>query len=175
MVQPISEPKFCVECGAALLSKVPAGDHRERKVCPACHHVHYLQPKVAAGTVVEYEGQLVLIRRNVDPRKGFWSFPCGFVEADETVEDAARRETREESGLEVELIDHLGTYSYLQSWHGGSIVVVAYRARAVRGTPTPGDDASEVRLVGPSTVPWDDLAFTSSHAALREWIRRSAP
>ena len=174
-MQPIFEPKFCVQCGAALQSKVPEGDHRERRVCPACHHIHYLQPKVAAGTVVEYEGQLVLIQRNVDPRKGFWSFPCGFVEADETVEAAAQRETLEEAGLEVELIDHLGTYSYLQSWHGGSIVVVAFHARVVRGVPTPGDDASAIRLVTASAIPWDDLAFTSSHAALREWLKRARP
>jgi len=175
MAHPIPDPKFCLRCGAALTPRIPAGDHRERKVCPACDFVHYLQPKVAAGTVVEFEGKLVLIQRSVDPRKGFWSFPCGFVEIDETAEEAARRETLEEVGLETELTGHLGTYSYLQSWHGGSIVVVVYRARAVGGRPRAGDDAGDLRLVTPAEIPWEDLAFPSSHTALKDWlaVRRS--
>jgi ADP-ribose pyrophosphatase YjhB (NUDIX family) len=170
-MQPIPDPKFCVQCGKALEARVPRGDHRPRKVCPACGFIHYVQPKIAAGAVVEHDGRLILIKRNVEPRIGFWSFPCGFVEADETLEEGARRETLEEVGLDVELAGHLGTYSYPQSWHGGTVVVVVYRARSVGGAPKAGDDAEEVRLVAPSEIPWNDLAFDSSHAALRDWLR----
>ncbi len=150
--------------------RVPDGDSRARAVCPKCGYVHYQQPKVAAGTMIETDGRLVLIRRAVDPRKGFWSFPCGFQEIDETLEQTAVRETHEESGLQVELLGHLGTYSYVQSWHGGAVVVVAYRAKVVGGALAPGDDAAEAKLVRPDEIAWDDLAFKSTHAAIRDWL-----
>lgn len=172
MVQPIPEPKFCVKCGTALTDRVPKGDHRTRKVCPACEFVHYVSPKIAAGTIVEMDNRIVLIQRDVDPRKGFWSFPCGFVEADETLEAGAIRETKEEAGVDVELLGHLGTYSYAQSWHGGTVVVVAYHARVIGGTPKAGDDAIDLKLVRRDQIPWDDLAFLSTHAAIKAWLER---
>lgn len=172
MVQPIPEPKFCCVCGAAMAQRVPEGDHRARAVCTKCGFVHYQQPKVAAGTMVETDGGIVLIRRGVDPRKGFWSFPCGFQEIDETLEDAAVRETHEETGLRVELLGHLGTYSYVPSWHGGSVVVVAYRARVAGGELRPSDDATDAKVVRAEAIPWDELAFKSTHAAFRDWLAR---
>lgn len=171
-MQKIPDPLYCVRCGRALEERRLPDDSRPRKVCPACGFVHYVQPKIAAGVLVEHEGGLVLVRRGVEPRKGFWSFPCGFMEVDETVEEAARRETLEESGLEVEITGHLGTYSYVQTWHGGGVVVVAYMGRAVGGEARPGDDATELRIVRPPDIPWGDLAFESSHAAFRDWMKR---
>ncbi len=154
-----------------MAQRVPDGDHRERAVCTKCDFIHYQQPKIAAGTIVDLDGGIVLIKRAVDPRKDFWSFPCGFQEIDETVEQAATRETEEECGLRVELDGHIGTYSYVQSWHGGAVVVVAYRARVTGGELRAGDDAADVRIVRPDAIPWDDLAFKSSHAALKDWLR----
>ncbi|MBI2933240.1 MAG: NUDIX hydrolase [Planctomycetes bacterium] len=170
MVQPIPDPKFCCLCGALLEQRVPTGDHRPRAICPHCGFVHYRQPKIAAGTVVETDGCLVLIRRAVEPRKGYWSFPCGFQEIDETVDQAAVRETEEETGLRVDVLGHLGTYSYVQTWYGGAVVVVAYRARIVGGELQPGDDAMEAKLVRPDEIPWNDLAFKSTTSAFRDWI-----
>ncbi len=170
-MQPVQPPNFCERCGAKLASKVPDGDSRERRVCPLCHHVHYLQPKVAAGTIAEIGGKIVLIKRNVEPRKGFWSFPCGFVEMDETLEEAARRETREEAGVDVEIVGHLGTYSY-PSAYGVHVVVVAYHAMVTGGTPVAGDDAIDLKLIERNTVPWDDLAFLSSHEAIKAWLAK---
>jgi ADP-ribose pyrophosphatase YjhB (NUDIX family) len=167
----ILDPKFCVRCGAPMIRAVPPEDRRERHVCTQCRFVHYLDPKVACGTIAEIDGRFALIRRNVDPRKGFWSFPCGFMEIDETTEQAAVRETLEETGLEVELGRLLGTYSYRESFFGGAVVVVVYHARVVRGTLQPADDASDARLVAPAEVPWADLAFQSSHSAVRDWLR----
>ncbi len=171
-MQKIPDPCYCILCGAGLERRRPVDDHRERKVCPACGHVHYQQPKIAAGVVVELDGGVVLIRRGVPPRRGTWSFPCGFMEIDETVEQAAIRETREESGLEVELTGHLGTYSYVQSWHGGSVVVVAYSGRVTGGEPRAGDDATELRIARPEEIPWAELAFESSRSALEDWLKR---
>jgi len=82
------------------------------------------------------------------------------------------RETREESGLEVALDGHLGTYSYVQSWHGGSVVVVAFLGRPVGGKLQAGDDAEAVRVASASEIPWTDLAFKSSHSALKDWLAR---
>jgi ADP-ribose pyrophosphatase YjhB (NUDIX family) len=175
MVQKIPDPKFCMLCGATLEDRTPEADHRVRRVCPVCGFVHYRQPKIAAGVVVEQDGGVVLVRRSVDPRRGFWSFPCGFMEIDETLEETALRETREECGLEVALDGLLGTYSYVQSWHGGSVVVVAFHGRPVGGQLRAGDDADEARVVAVPEIPWNDLAFKSSHSALKDWLARTGP
>ncbi len=166
----LSDPHYCIKCAGLMEKKVPQGDNRERSVCRGCGFVHYLDPKIACGTVPEHEGRIVLIRRKIDPRAGSWSFPCGFMEVDETTQEAAVRETREETGLEVELQDHLGTWSYVKSWWGGSVVIVAYRARILSNpVPVAGDDAAEALFFDPSEIPWDDLAFKSSTEALRQW------
>jgi ADP-ribose pyrophosphatase YjhB (NUDIX family) len=168
---PILDPKFCSKCGAPMTRAVPPDDHRERHVCTVCRWVHYLDPKVACGTVAERDGRVVLIQRNIEPQKGFWSFPCGFMEVDETTEQAAIRETREETGLEVDLESHLGTYSYPDGYFGGSVVVVVYRARVTSGTLRADTDCSDAKLILPSEIPWERLAFRSSHAAFRDWLR----
>lgn len=167
---PILDPKFCSRCGAPMRRGVPPDDHRERHICSQCRWVHYLDPKVACGTISEIDGKFALIQRNIEPKKGFWSFPCGFMEIDETTEQAALRETREETGLDVELQGHLGTYSYPDNFYGGSIVVVVYRARVLGGTLRADDDVCDARMVAPAEIPWEQLAFTSSHAALRDWL-----
>jgi ADP-ribose pyrophosphatase YjhB (NUDIX family) len=167
----ILDPRFCVKCGAPMTRAVPPDDHRERHICTRCRFVHYLDPKVACGTIAEQDGRFALIQRNIDPRKGFWSFPCGFMEIDETTEQAAIRETREETGLEVELGALLGTYSYRESFYGGAIVVVVYHARVLRGTLQAADDVCDARMIGPAEVPWEQLAFQSSHSAVRDWLR----
>ena len=168
---PILDPEFCCKCGGPMGRAVPADDTRERHVCTKCGFVHYLDPKVACGTIAEKDGRFALIRRNIDPRKGFWSFPCGFMEIDETADQAAVRETREETGLEVELGPHLGTYSYTDSWYGGAILVIVYCATVTGGTLRPDDDVSEAELITPAEIPWEKLAFKSSHAAITDWLR----
>jgi ADP-ribose pyrophosphatase YjhB (NUDIX family) len=168
---PILDPKFCSRCAAPMKRAVPPGDHRERHVCAGCGWVHYLDPKVACGTVPELDGRIALIRRGIEPRKGFWSFPCGFMEIDETVEQAAVRETREETGLDVRLAGHLGTYSYPDSYYGGAVVVVAFRAEVIGGTLKADDDCVEAVWVRPEEIPWEKLAFRSSVAALRDGLR----
>ena len=150
---------------------VPPDDHRERHICTKCAWVHYLDPKVACGTISELDGKFALIQRNIEPKKGYWSFPCGFMEIDETTEQAALRETREETGLEVELQGLIGTYSYTESYFGGAVVVVVYRAKVLGGSLCADDDCCDARLIAPAEIPWEKLAFASSHAALRDWLQ----
>ena len=163
--------RHCPHCGARLASRRPPGDSRDRLVCRACGFVFYMGLKVAAGTVAVHEGRIVLVRRGVPPGEGLWSFPCGYAEVSETLEVCAVRETAEETGLEVRLTGLLGAYSYPPEVDDVSrVAVLAYAAEVVGGTPAAGDDATDVRLVLPDEIPWDDLAFQSSHDALRDWL-----
>jgi ADP-ribose pyrophosphatase YjhB (NUDIX family) len=159
--------KFCPKCAAPLGRRKLKDFEPERLVCTRCLFVMYLNPKVAAGTVVEYKGGIVLLRREIDPRAGFWVHPGGFVDRGETLEQAAKRETREEVGLEVEILDLLGAYSFEDS----EVVVVTYAARTLSGTPKVGDESLEVKTFDPNELPWEELAFPSTRLALKEYVR----
>src|SRR6187551_201932 len=95
--------KFCAECGHAVEHRIPPGDQLPRYVCPACGTIHYQNPKIVAGCVPEYEGRLLLCRRAIEPRYGFWTIPAGFMENGETTQQAAQRESLEEACAEVEV------------------------------------------------------------------------
>ncbi len=159
--------KFCPKCGAPLGRRRLKDFEPERLVCTRCLFVMYLNPKVAAGAVVEHNGGIVLLRREIDPRAGFWVHPGGFVDRGETLEQAAIRETREEVGLEVEILDLLGAFSF----HDSEVVVVTYAARTIAGEPKVGDESLEVRTFDPQQLPWDELAFPSTRLALKEYLR----
>jgi ADP-ribose pyrophosphatase YjhB (NUDIX family) len=159
--------RFCPKCGAPLGRRKLKEFEPERLVCTQCLFVMYLNPKVAAGTVVEYQGGIVLLRREIDPRAGFWVHPGGFVDRGETLEQAAVRETREEVGLEVEILGLLGAFSF----HDSEVVVVTYAARTVSGEPKVGDESLEVKTFDPQGLPWDELAFPSTRLALKEYLR----
>ena len=171
--------RFCPLCAALLERRVPELDDRVRHVCAACGFVLYMNPKVAAGTVpVGDDGRIVLIRRGIDPGRGRWSWPCGYVEMDEDVPACAVRETREECGLDVELGPLLGLYSYPATAEEGTIsgtgmVIVCYRARvapAASDALLAGDDALEAAWFAADSIPWDDLAFDSSRRGLRDFL-----
>mgnify|MGYP000075104166 CR=1 FL=1 len=165
----LSDPgyRFCPKCGSPLGRRRLKAIEPERLVCTGCLFVMYLNPKVAAGAVVEYKGGIVLLRREIDPRAGFWVHPGGFVDRGETLEQAAKRETREEVGLEVEIQELLGAYSFENS----EVVVLTYAARTIAGEPLVGDESLEVRTFDPADIPWEDLAFPSTRLALNTYLR----
>ncbi len=167
--------RYCPLCAGELEPRVPDGDTRERSVCSACGFVLYVNPRLAAGTVPVRDGRIALIRRGVGPRVGFWSWPCGFVEIDETLEQAAARETLEETGLRVTLGERLGVYSFPQYPVRGpevtrGFVIAAWRTEEVTGDLVAGDDAAEARWFARDDIPWDQLAFRSSHQALSDLL-----
>lgn len=168
-------PKFCPQCGAALGDRALAGDHRPRKVCSQCAYVYYIGPKVAAGTVPVGQGKVWLVRRGVEPGLGLWSFPCGYVELDETIEQAACRETEEETGLHVRLAEMLGVYTFPGPDGHIRVVVASWRSDVLGGEAAAADDVVEVRGFDPREIPWEQLAFHSSQAALRTWLARAHP
>ena len=167
---------FCPRCAAPLVEKVPDLDSRPRRVCSKCAFVVYLNPKIAAGTLPVRDGRIAMIRRGVEPSHGKWSWPCGYVEIDETVEEAAQRETLEESGLTVRLSRLLGAYSYPvrgAATHGPTtgLVIMAWATGGVEGELVPGDDAADAAWFQPSKIPWEELAFDSTRRALEDWAK----
>ena len=155
----LGERRYCPRCGAALeAGRGPGG----LPACPRCGFVRRDDPKLAAGVVAERGGRVLLVRRNHEPMYGRWTFPSGFVDAGETVEAAARREAREETGAEVTIEALLGVWSA----EGDPVVFVAYAGRA-EGEPAAGDEALEVGLFAPDALP--DLAFPHDAAILAAW------
>lgn len=144
--------------------RVPEGDTHERAVCDSCGFVAYENPKIVVGTVVRHEGRILLCQRAINPRRGFWTLPAGFMENHETVEDAAKREAREEACAEVQLVGLLAVYSIPRI----SQVQVMFRGTLVDGRCAAGPESLEVALVRPEEIPWDALAFPSVHWALRQ-------
>jgi ADP-ribose pyrophosphatase YjhB (NUDIX family) len=151
---------FCPACGAQLEAGSGPGG---RPACPRCGFIRYDNPKVATGVVVERDGQILLVRRNHEPMLGRWSFPSGFVDAGEAVLEAAVREVREETGVEVRINRLLGVYSR----PGETVVFIAYAGVIVDGTPAPGDEAFEVGLFPPDALP--ELAFPHDDDILAAW------
>lgn len=165
------EYRFCPRCGGSLAAKTLKAGEPPRLVCAGCAFVFYLDPKVAACTIFTMDGGIVLVRRDIEPERGKWVFPGGFVDRGEAVTAAAVRETREETGVRVILNAVLDVYSL----GSREVVVVVYSADAMEGTLSAGDECSEARAFAPEAVPWEDLAFDSTRAALRDYVRRFYP
>ena len=145
--------------------KVPEGDNRERMVCDDCGFVLYSNPKVMVGSVAVWRDRILLCRREIEPRTGFWTLPAGFLENGETTADGARREAREETGAELELDHVLAVYSIPRI----SQVQVIYAARLSSPDVVAGDETLEVGLFVWDKIPWDELAFPSVRWALNHW------
>lgn len=162
------EYKFCPKCGAPLRQQKIKPLEPERLVCTKCHFIFFIDPKVAAGTIFRSGDKIVLARRAIDPGYGKWVFPGGFVDRGETVEEAARREAKEEVNAEVELEDLVGVYSY----SGVPIVVIVYAGRWIGGDLSAADECLEVHPFAPDDIPWHELAFSSIRDALKDYLRR---
>ena len=153
--------RFCPLCGGTLQSR------GHESVCGDCSFVFYVDNKVVAATIpVDQDGRVLLTRRSIEPSRGKWTFPGGFVEWGEAVDRAAVRETMEETGLDVELDGILGVYSY----DGAPVVIIVYRARAIGGSLRTCHENDRVEWVAPADIPWADLAFPSTVDALRAWL-----
>jgi len=159
---------FCPHCGATLSQRQLKNGEPARLVCSSCDFVFFLDPKVAAGCIIEDDGGIVLLRRSIEPGYGKWVFPGGYVDRGERVEDAAVRETLEECCLQARIRSLLGVYSY----PGRPIVVVVYIADVVGGVLEAADEALEARRFTPDQIPWGDLAFTSTYDALADFLQQ---
>jgi ADP-ribose pyrophosphatase YjhB (NUDIX family) len=158
-----------MQCGQRLTTAVPEGDTKRRLVCLDCGFVHYINPRPVAGTIPvrRDDGHILLLRRDIEPQIGYWVFPGGFMDVGETAEEAAARETREEACLEVVDLSLVGVFTR----SGPGVVVIVYEGTAV-GDAAVGEETSEVRWFAPHEIPWGELAFDSTEAALRAWVAR---
>lgn len=143
--------------------QVPEGDDRERLVCQDCGFVYYQNPKIVVGSVVEHEGRILLCRRAIPPRVGYWTLPAGYLEEGEAAETGARREAWEEATADIAIDQLLAVYSILRI----SQVQLIYRATLNDPTVAAGPESQEVAFFARDALPWDELAFPSVHWALR--------
>ena len=157
----VDDFRFCQRCGGPLSTTLVEG--RERPHCADCRLTVFLDPKLVAAVLIEVDGRLVMIRRANEPGLGLWSFPSGYVDRGEVVEDAAVREVREETGLRVALTGLMGVYSE----RGDPVALVVYTGVVVGGELSPGHDAEEARLYGPDDLP--ELAFERDRRIIERW------
>jgi 8-oxo-dGTP diphosphatase len=146
---------------------------RIRRVCAACGFILYRNPVPGVGVLVEMESGIVLVKRGEDPFAGWWALPAGYIEADESVEQAAVRECKEETGLDVELLELFGVYSFPEGPVQSGIIIF-HRARPVSGELQAGNDAQDVRVFPPDGLP-EKLAFRTHREVLERWVRSRSP
>ena len=165
------EFRFCPTCGGALESRLLKDTEPPRLVCTACGFVFYLDPKLAVGTIIADDHMRVaLVRRAIEPGYGKWVFPGGYVDRGEEVQTAAVREALEETGLEVRIDRLINIYSYT----GRTPVIIVYAATMIGGCLGCDDEGLEARFFDADAIPWNELAFRSTHEALREFFHGPA-
>ena len=158
--------KFCPNCAAPIAQRVPPGDSVPRYLCDACGSIHYQNPKMVVGCLPEWQGKVLLCRRAIEPRYGYWTLPAGFMENGESTGQGAARETLEEAGARVELTAPFSMISvpYVNQVH------VFFRARLLDLEFKPGEESLEVALFEEAQVPWKDIAFRTVGLTLKHWF-----
>lgn len=157
---------FCSQCGQPVAHRIPEGDSRLRYVCDHCQTVHYQNPKVVCGCLPVWEDKVLLCRRAIEPRRGFWTLPAGFMENDETTPEAAARETREEAAADVDI----GPLYALFNIRHINQVYLMFRAELRRGAFGVGEESLECRLFTEAEIPWEELAFPTIVRTLRYYF-----
>lgn len=158
---------FCSQCGSRhLLFTVPEGDNRPRHICTECQTIHYQNPKVVVGCLPFWEDRILLCRRAIEPRSGYWNLPAGYLENGETLKEGALRETSEESGAEVEILRLHAVYDLPHI----NQVYIFFLARMLHPGLEIGLESLEARLFRPEEIPYADMAFSSSTFALKRYL-----
>ncbi|MER2538573.1 MAG: NUDIX hydrolase [Azonexus sp.] len=157
---------FCPICGATADFFTPEGDSLPRHVCSRCGHINYQNPRLVVGCVAEYDNRILLCRRAIEPRYGFWTLPAGFMENGETTSQGAARETLEEAGAIVEIDAAFALYSIAHIHQ----VHLFYRGRLPCPIYSAGIESLEVVLFEPAAIPWDELAFRSVKLCLERYL-----
>lgn len=158
--------KFCSNCGHPVARKIPPGDTRERFVCDNCGTIHYQNPNIIAGTLPIYEEKVLLCRRAIEPRKGFWTLPAGFMENGETTEDAARRETWEEAEANLDNAELYCLFDLARI----NQVHIFFRGEVHQGNFGVGEESLESALFSEAEIPWEELAFPTVYQTLKHYF-----
>ena len=158
--------RFCNHCGSDVAFITPRGDALPRHVCNSCGHIHYENPRMVVGCVVEWEQKFLLCRRAIEPQRGFWTLPAGFMENGETTAQGASRETKEEAGAIV-IVDAL--FAMVNIAHINQVHLF-YRGRLLSPEYSAGEESLEVGLFDAENIPWDNLAFRSVTLCLENYL-----
>ncbi|HRQ57541.1 MAG TPA: NUDIX hydrolase [Azoarcus taiwanensis] len=158
--------KYCSHCGSGLDFRIPAGDTLPRHVCDACGTIHYLNPKLVVGAIAEWNDRILLCRRAIEPRHGYWTLPAGFMENRESTADAAVRETLEEACARISIGE---MFTLINVPHISQVHVV-YRARLLDLDFAPGEESLEVALFAEEEIPWDRIAFRTISLTLQHYF-----
>lgn len=158
---------YCSNCGSSNIEFIiPKGDNRPRYYCPDCGMIHYINPNMVVGCIPIYEGKIMLAKRGIEPRLGYWNLPCGFLELDEDVKTGAIREVKEETGIDV-TINYLHTvYSVLKS----NQVYLIFKAEMQHKEFTLTEESTAIKLFALDEIPWDEIAFSANLFALKKLI-----
>ncbi|SDW13591.1 NUDIX hydrolase [Nitrosomonas communis] len=159
--------KFCSSCSATVELYIPEGDTLPRFVCSTCHTIHYQNPKIIVGCIPEWKDKILLCRRAIAPREGKWTVPAGFMENNETLAQAAARETLEEANARVEIGDLYAVYSLPHI----SQVYLLFRAHLLDLDFSPGIESLEVKLFDELEIPWNEIAFRVIHDPLKRYLQ----
>ncbi len=164
--------RYCSRCGAELAFTALPEESRDRLVCASCGFVAYINPRLVVTAIpVTDRGEVILLRRGIEPGRGWWAQPGGFLEVDETVTEGAVRETLEETGLLIEPGAIVGLYARLEA----AVVTLVFEARVAGGAIQETPEALEIRAFAPGAVPWDGIAFKTTYWALRDWLASRHP
>ena len=158
--------RFCSRCGSLVTVRIPPGDHIARCICTTCGTIHYENPKVIVGCVVHWQDQVLLCRRAIEPRRGYWTLPAGFMENGETALQAAIRETQEEAGAKIET---KGLYALFTPTFIDEVYLI-FRGQMLDHTFAAGVESLAVDLFPEATVPWDKLSYPIIGAVLRRFF-----
>jgi ADP-ribose pyrophosphatase YjhB (NUDIX family) len=162
--------KYCSHCGARVSFEVPPGDALPRHICKSCGHIQYQNPRLVVGCIATWEGRLLICRRAIEPQRGRWTLPAGFMENGETTAEAACRETLEEAGARI-LVD--APFAMVSIAHINQVHLF-YRGRLASGEHAAGEESLEVALVQPADIPWGEIAFRSVTLCLRHYLEDQA-
>lgn len=160
----------CAQCGSKTEKQIPEGDHNERDVCTSCGFIHYVNPKLITGALPVHNDKILLCKRNIEPRKGCWTLPAGFMECNETTAEGAARETFEESEAKLKNITLYGVYDLPHI----SQVYMFFRAELDGDHIAPTPESSEVGLFDEADIPWHELAFPVVKSVLKSYFRDRA-
>jgi ADP-ribose pyrophosphatase YjhB (NUDIX family) len=166
----MAQIRFCTQCGGKHKIEYVKEEACRRRRCVKCRAITYTNPKVVAGCIpIMPDGRVVLLKRDIEPARGKWSYPAGYMEMEETVEAAAARETMEEIGVRVRIEEEVGVYSYSDA----GVVTIVFVGRVLKGEkPICGEETAEVLILKPHKIHWPALAFRSTAHALKDWLKR---
>ena len=163
----MNKTMFCIKCGSKTLLETIPGDTISRNICKVCNYIHYVNPKIIVGALALKDDKVLLCKRDINPGKGKWTLPSGFMEMGESLEQGAKREAKEEANLKLNLNMLYGTYSIPRI---GQVLFI-YIANIINEDFRAADETIEVKLFGVSEIPWEKIAFPSVEFFLRNYKR----